>query len=102
MLAPAREEEEIEKGGVEMKRFFMLVAMVALFDGCENSDNSTDNQEQPTILSMSPSQLYRGETADGRITGTNFSGVLAVNLGADIDVREISGVTPTELAIRFF
>src|SRR5262245_17734765 len=85
-----------------MKRFFMLLAMVTLFDGCENTDNSTDNQEKPTILSMSPSQVYRGQTGDGRITGTNFSGVLAVNLGSQIDVREISGVTPTELAVRFY
>ena len=85
-----------------MKRFFMLMTMVALFDGCENSDNSTDNQSQPTIASMTPSQVYRGQTSDGRIAGTNFTGVLGVNLGAGIDVREISAVTPTELTIRFF
>lgn len=87
----------------QMKRLFMVLAVAALFDGCKESDDSTGNQsQQPTIISMTPSEVYRGQLADGRITGTNFSGVLAVSLGDGIDVREISGVTPTEILVRFF
>jgi PKD repeat protein len=84
-----------------MKRLFLFLAVTTVWAGCETSEDSTGNQSQPTIASMTPSQVYRGQTGDARITGTNFNGVQAVSLGDGIDMREIIGVTPTEIAIRF-
>lgn len=86
-----------------MKRFWLLLAMAALVAGCNQGDDLTSIQSRPTISSMTPSQVFRGQTVnDARIVGTNFSGILVVNLGDGVEVREIKGVTPTEISIRFF
>ena len=86
-----------------MKRFWFLLVLAAAVAGCNQGDDLTSIQSRPTISSMTPAEVFRGQTVnDARIVGSNFNGILVVNLGDGIEVREIKGVTPTEISIRFF
>ncbi len=86
-----------------MKRFWLFFGFIVLGAGCESDKDTISNQSVPTISAMTPSQVFRGQTINnGRIIGTNFTGVLVINLGPGIEVREIQGVTPTEIGVRFY
>lgn len=88
-----------------MKRLYLLITVscLVLAAGCKSSnDNGGGGGNQPTIISITPSQVSRGQLAiEGRIQGTNLGGVLSVNLGEGITVDQVSGLSATEISIRF-
>lgn len=88
-----------------MKRLylFITVSCLILAAGCKNNnDNGGGGGNQPTIVSITPSQVSRGQLAiEGRIQGTNLGGILSVTLGEGITVDQVSGLSATEISIRF-
>lgn len=88
-----------------MKRLYLLltVSCLVLTAGCKSSnDNGGGGGNQPTIVSITPSQVSRGQLAiEGRIQGTNLGGVLSVTLGEGITIDQVSGLSATEISIRF-
>ncbi len=51
---------------------------------------------------MTPANVVRGQAnVDGRILGSGYAGIVAVDLGAGIDVKNTRVLSPNELAITF-
>ena len=86
-----------------MKRFsFFLLALLAIA-GCSQNDNSTSTGNNPPIISaITPAEVLRGQTVDGRIQGSNLNGVLSVDLGAGLQLISITSAVNQEIGVRFF
>jgi PKD repeat protein len=77
----------------------LFVLTVALF-GC--GKNSSTNIDSPTITGMTPAEVFLGQqNVNGQITGTNFSGVVAVDLGAGIKIENVEGIDATLIKVKF-
>ena len=91
----------------DMTRVFLFILAVCLLftAGCGDDDNQPGGPlpgAQPTISSITPSQVSRGQQhVSGRITGTNLSGVTSVNLGEGITLEQFTGVSSGEIEIRY-
>ncbi len=87
-----------------MKRFSVLLLILLALAGCnQGGDNSTNNGAgPPTITSITPTSVLRGQTVEGRIQGSNFNGVGVVNMGDGIRVVEITAVATQEIQLRYF
>lgn len=86
-----------------MKHFSVFLLILLALAGCKQSDDSTSSGGGvPTISSITPSLVLRGQTIDGRIHGTNFNGIGVVNMGDGIRVLEITSAASQEIGIRFF
>ena len=69
--------------------------------GACSEDNGTGDGA-PTINGFQPTSVARGQSdIQGIITGTNFNGVVTVNLGSSISIQETTGVSATEIHVRF-
>lgn len=88
-----------------MKRFsFFLLALLAIV-GCSQNDNGTGTgtgNTPPTISSILPSEVLRGQTVDGRIQGSNLNGVVSVDMGAGLQLISITSAVNQEIGVRFF
>jgi PKD repeat protein len=87
-----------------MKRLFLLVIISCLTAvGCNNDNNNGGGgSNQPTIVSITPTQVSRGQLSiEGVIQGTNLAGVLSVNLGDGITVEQVTGISASEVHVRF-
>jgi PKD repeat protein len=71
--------------------------------GCSRTEDSTStNLNQPKITGINPGSVHPGQTdVEGRIFGSNFVGVQAVNLGPGVDVHQFQALSATELYIFF-
>jgi len=80
-----------------------LLLLLLLLVGCkENLDDLLSDKDTPVIMSMTPSQANRGQqNVNGLITGTNFKGIVAVDLGAGIQVLSTVVNSSTEIAVKF-
>jgi PKD repeat protein len=88
---------------MEMRGCILLLAVSCLFFlyGCK-TDNLTSGDNKPTISSMSPSQVNQGDQkVTGHISGTNFSGIVAVDLDAGIAIHDTKIISSTELEVSF-
>jgi len=91
-----------QEEGFTMKKFLaaFVVLGLAFFAGCKN-DGGTGGGT-PTIGGMTPNLVSIGQlNVQGRITGSNLSGVTSVNLGDGITVIEFSSASATEITVRF-
>ncbi|MCI0415238.1 PKD domain-containing protein [bacterium] len=80
--------------------FFLCLLLLVVVVACQ--DDLTSSEDAPTILFMSPNQVFPGqENVQGQIRGTNYKGIVAVDLGGDIRILETNIVNPTELSVRF-
>ena len=86
-----------------MRRWFFLIFLSLFADlGCNKEGDITTGDGGPTITGMTPSTVARGQTnIDGRIHGTGYAGIVAVDLGAGIDVKNTRVLSPNELALTF-
>jgi PKD repeat protein len=79
----------------------LCLLLLVVIAGCQQ-DDLTSNGDAPTILFMTPNQVFPGqENVQGQIRGTNFKGIVAVDLGGDFRILDTSIVNPTELSVRF-
>ena len=77
-----------------------LVCLLALY-ACK-TDDLTSGGSKPTITSMTPAQVNRGEqNVTGHIQGSNYSGIVAVDLDAGIAIHETKIISSSELEVRF-
>lgn len=77
--------------------FLSLVALT----GCQK-DNPTESGSAPTISGITPNAVARGEeNVRGKIAGTNFTGIVVVDLGAGIQLTKTALNSSTEIAVRF-
>src|SRR5262245_1206712 len=87
-----------------MKKWFLLLPIVVLaMAGCgdDNNNNGTNNS-QPTINGMNPNQVSIGQlAATASISGTNLSGVTAVQLGDGITVTGFQSISANEVSVTF-
>jgi PKD repeat protein len=86
-----------------MRKTLFCVSLLLLltFTACQQ-DETTGNGEAPTILSMTPNQAVAGQAnVNGTIRGTNYKGIVAVDLGGDIQIHSTNIVNPTELSVVF-
>ena len=84
--------------------FVMVMALALLAVSCGDDDDNnpvTPTVQQPTITGMTPTQVSLGEQVNGRITGTNLSGVLSVNLGDGLPVDSVQSVNANEIQVGF-
>ncbi len=89
---------------LEMRRWFFLtfLSLLTALVGCNKEGDITTGSGGPTITGMTPSTVARGQTnLDGRILGTGYSGIVAVDLGAGIEIKSTNLLSPTEIAITF-
>jgi PKD repeat protein len=84
-----------------MKRVSLFILFLLCLAGCK-SNNSTSNDEGPTISSIVPSSVLRGQTVDAQIKGSNLSGASSVQLGDGISLLAITAVTTNQISVRFF
>ena len=83
-------------------RFFPLCLLLAVGLAACQQDDGAGGDDAPTILSVTPNQVFPGqENVQGQIRGTNYKGIVAVDMGADIRILDTSIVNPTELNVRF-
>lgn len=77
-----------------------LLASLLLAGACSEDNGTGDGA--PTINGFQPTSVARGQSdIQGIITGTNFNGVVTVNLGSSISIQETTGVSATEIHVRF-
>lgn len=51
---------------------------------------------------MTPSQVFLGQTnINGQITGSNFTGIVAVEMGAGINIHKVEGIDSTTIKVKF-
>ena len=80
-----------------------LFLFLLLLVGCkENLDNLLSDKDSPVITAMTPSQANRGQqNVNGLITGTNFKGIVAVDLGSGVQILSTVVNSSTEIAVKF-
>jgi PKD repeat protein len=77
-----------------------LTCLLALY-ACK-TDDLTSGGSKPTISSMTPTQVNRGEqNVTGHIQGSNYNGIVAVDLDAGISIHETKIISTSELEVRF-
>ncbi|HSP05692.1 MAG TPA: PKD domain-containing protein, partial [Acidobacteriota bacterium] len=90
-----------------MKRAFLYslaACLVLALAGCSNNNSGGGNPpvSTPSITSMTPNKVSRGQThVDGTILGVNLGGVVSVNLGEGLTVEQFSSTSPSEITIKF-
>lgn len=87
-----------------MKRWFFLtfLSLLTALVGCNKGGDITTGDGAPTITGMTPSTVVRGQTnVDGRILGSGYAGIVAVDLGAGVDVKSTRVLSPNELGVTF-
>lgn len=89
-----------------MKRGIFCFITICLFfwAGCgdDSNDNGTGGNVTPTVTSMTPNEVSRGQAnIAGQITGTNLSGATSVNLGDGITVQSLNAVSSTQVDVQF-
>ena len=77
-----------------------MLALLIISCGDDNNDPVITAQ-QPTITGMTPTQVSLGEQVNGRITGTNLSGVVSVNLGDGVPVSQVQSLNANEIQVVF-
>lgn len=86
-----------------MMRYIWVIALVLpwLFISCDQNSTGSGGSG-PTIAGMTPSAVNTGQQdVHGQITGTNFNGVVKVDLGPGIRVLNTTGVSSTEVDVIF-
>lgn len=87
---------------IEMRRLLLLFVSAISMAACDslfNDEKKGDSASQ--ILSIVPSFVSIGQSGTLQISGTNFTGVTAVDLGEGIRVKEIREATATQIVVAY-
>lgn len=90
-----------------MKRAFvysLAVCLAVLLAGCgsDNSGGGNPPVSTPSISSMTPSKVSRGQAhVEGTILGNNLGAVVSVNLGEGLAVEQFSSSGSTQITVKF-
>ncbi|PWT89417.1 MAG: hypothetical protein C5B54_08965 [Acidobacteria bacterium] len=80
---------------------FCALACVLTLVSC-NNDNSVSDQNHPTISLMKPAEATAGQAdVTAHIIGTNFTGIVVVDLGPGIDMKHTTLMSPTKIEVVF-
>lgn len=87
-------------------RILVCVCACLLFVSCGSDNNNGGGNPppaaQPTITSMTPRNVSRGQLhVDGSILGTNLGSVVSVTLGEGITVENFAVANATEITVQF-
>ena len=86
-----------------MKRLSFFLLILLPLAGCNQSDNSINTGNQPPVISsITPAEVLRGQTIDGRIQGSNLNGVTGVDIGDGLQLIAITSAVSQEIGVRFF
>src|SRR5580765_5926421 len=85
-----------------MKKYLAVLLVLSIY-GCQQDNNPLSNGGlKPVVSGMTPASAVRGQkSVNGRITGANFTGVVAVNLGEGLTVVSTESVSATEFKVVF-
>ena len=81
----------------------ILFSVLFLFwyTGCKQ-DNTISSSLKPAISSITPASVVKGQSnVDGRITGSNFAGTVAVDLGPGLSLINTQVLSITEVKVVF-
>src|SRR5262249_49137721 len=80
-----------------------ILFVVLIFVGCKQFNDLVGRDgHTPTITGMSPAQVSRGQrNVQGTITGTNFTGIIVVNLGDGMDIKQTTLNSSTQISVVF-
>lgn len=82
--------------------FGILLFLAGFFVGCGGNTNNPSSGEIPVITSFSPAEVSIGQrNVEGRIFGSNFAGVLHVELGDGITLHSFDVASATEIRVSF-
>lgn len=82
----------------------VLILIACMLTLSCNNDNSTGSNGPllPTVTGFTPANVNRGnQNVNGKITGTNFTNVTAVNLGDGITVKSFNANSSTQITVIF-
>jgi chitodextrinase len=88
-----------------MKRFIISVfnlLLIILCLSCNNdSGTGTPPLQPPTVSSISPSRVSRGDHVTATIAGDKFTGVTQISFGNEINVEDFSVLNPNSIEVHF-
>ncbi|MCI0414561.1 PKD domain-containing protein [bacterium] len=87
----------MKRGVIFALGLFLLILHVA----CNNDSVTGPTLLPPTIASITPNRVSRGERVVGTIVGTNFNGASQVFLGNEVTVEGFAVLNPTTIEVRF-
>ncbi len=87
-----------------MKRGLILaLCLISLILHMSCSEDSVTGPTllPPTVTSITPNRVSRGEQVVATIVGTNFTGARQVYLGNEVTVETFTVINPTTIEVRF-
>jgi PKD repeat protein len=87
----------MKRGVILALGLFLLILHV----GCNNDSVTGPTLLPPTVTSITPNRVSRGERVVGTIVGTNFNGATQVFLGNQVTVEDFTVLNPATIEVRF-
>jgi len=85
----------------EVILFLGFICLILAVYACK-TDDLTSGDNKPTISSMTPAQVNQGDqNVTGHIHGSNYSGIVAVDLDAGISIHDTKIISSTEIEVLF-
>jgi chitodextrinase len=87
-----------------MKRGVILalgLLLLIFHVGCNNDSVTGPTLLPPTVTSITPNRVSRGEHVVGTIVGTHFNGTSQVFLGNEVTVEGFTVLNPATIEVRF-
>src|SRR5262245_42423841 len=79
---------------------FTLVFAIFLIR-CNNDNVTVTPPSPPTVTSINPNKVSKGEKVIATIQGSNFTGTQQVFLGFEVTITEFSVLNPNTIEVRF-
>jgi chitodextrinase len=79
-----------------------ILLVILICAGCKQDNGLGGDGPAPTISGMTPALVTRGQrNVQGTITGTNFTGIIVVNLGDGMDIKQTTLDSSTQISVTF-
>lgn len=86
---------------IRLRILCLFIVLVALGGGCGKSNDVGTLPGLPSINSVTPNLVNRGQQVTGTISGVNLENVTAVNFGENIDVASFHSRVPSSIEVVF-
>ena len=81
--------------------YVLALAFVVVLAACKE-DSTTGNKSAPTITGIDPSEVVAGQQdVTAVINGTNFTGIIIVEMGSDITIQKTKALDSTKIRVKF-